>query len=103
MWIISLILTGCYVLYAIGTALRLFDNRAGYLSYIGSLNITPGLIVFASLIVMAGSYLTFRRVRQNYREFYIQYLLTDFVVLHSSGSVDEVITPSQRPSGAGEQ
>lgn len=86
MWIISLILTGCYVFYAVGTALRLFDNQAGYLSYIGSLNITPGLIVFASLIVMAGSYLTFRRVRQNYREIYIQYLLTDFVVLHNSGA-----------------
>lgn len=98
MWIISLILTGCYVFYAIGTALGLFDNRAGYLSYIGSLDITPGLIVFASFIVMAGSYLTFRRVRQNYREFYIQYLLTDFVVLQSSRNAESVMTPSQRRS-----
>ena len=88
MWIISLILTGCYVFYAIGTALGWFENQAGYLSYIGSLDITPGLIVLASIIVMAGSYLTFRRVRQNYREFYVQYLLTDFVVLRSDENGD---------------
>lgn len=88
MWIISLILTGSYVCYAVGTAVGLFDNQAGYTSYLGSLDITPGLIVFASLIIAAGSYLTFRRVRQNYREFYIQYLLTDFIVLRSSQSID---------------
>lgn len=81
-------LTACFLLFAIYTmyTVALFfeiaaDGWIGYNSYIGTLDLAPGLVFFGAAFLFLGPFAAFRHVRSDYREYYVQYLMSDFVVL----------------------
>lgn len=88
MLVTSLILFAIYGTYAIFDAFgRLPTDSVGYTPYIAQLDVSPVLIFFFSAIITISAYLTFERIRTNYRRYYVQYLLADFVVLRSDEHV----------------
>lgn len=57
---------------------------APYQTHLGSYGIDPGFIFFGAILLLAGSYTTFERIRSDYRTYYIEYLMVDFLVLVES-------------------
>lgn len=88
-----MLVSGLLCLIYLGYALTLYASTfwwfsqsswAPYLSHIGSYGINPGYVFFGALFILAGAYTTFERVRSNYRIYYIQYLMTDFLILQET-------------------
>ncbi|MBX0346596.1 hypothetical protein [Haloarcula pellucida] len=81
-WIVSFFLV---IIYAIYSTLKLFNALSGgvisYGSYLQTLGIHPTIIFSTALVALGGAYITFRGVRSDYRNIYIQYFISDFIVL----------------------
>lgn len=80
-WIVSFILAYWYMGYAFFKVIGIPNSIIGYTSYIGGLDIHFSIIYFAATFALAGAYRIFKDVRSDYRNYYIQYFLSDFVVL----------------------
>jgi cytochrome c biogenesis protein CcdA len=90
MWIASSYLSLIYVVYASVIIIDGLDQETvQYLSYIGSLGIHPVVIFFGSLTVGGASYTIFRHIRPLYRNYFVQYLMSDFLILSISGAQTE--------------
>lgn len=83
-WVASAVLSVIYVAFAalIGFGAPTGD-AVGYISHLGELEIHYTIIFFGAVFVLGSAYATFKRVRSSYREFFIQYLMSDFVVLRT--------------------
>ena len=100
-WVSSAIVAGVYMLYALLLLLGAFApgvaGVAQYQSYLGTLDLPPGIIFYGAVFVIGGAYGTFERVRSDYRQFYIEYLFSDFVVLQAE-STNTVQSGNNSPS-----
>lgn len=81
-------LTTCVLLFIIYSCytvlLALYfptEEWGGYESYIYSLDLWPPIVFFGAGLIFLVPFTTFRKVRSSYRKFYIQYLISDFIVL----------------------
>ena len=82
MLVVSGLLFTAYTGYAIWLLAGLQQSPlAPYQSYIGQFEFNAGVMVALGLTVVSISYTVFERIRSNYREYYIQYLIVDFLVL----------------------
>lgn len=82
MMLASGILSLIYLVYAVALVTGFNDSSwAPYVSYLGSYELRPALIAFGALFITAGAYITFERIRSDYRTYYIEYLITDYLVL----------------------
>lgn len=81
MLIVSVFLILFYSLYTGALAANLLSDLAGYTSFVGSLEISPTVLVFSIIGLASGSYITFRNVLSSYRGYFVQYLISDFIVL----------------------
>lgn len=82
MWIVSFLLFLVYLVYGVLKVLGLNPGIVDYTSFIGSLGVPDSLIVLGSLVVAYAGYLAFSEARTDYRRFFVQYLISDFVLLH---------------------
>ena len=89
MWIISVFLWAVYFLYSFLKAFRIFRGDVTYISYISALNIHFVIIFGVSLLILGGAYMTFKRVIPSYRQYFIQYMMADFLILQLSGGTIE--------------
>lgn len=83
-WLVSLLLMIAYTSYGIALEYDLSVTDFGYGSHLSTLGFPPLTFVIWGGILLGGSYLTFRQMRKSYRDLYIQYLISDFVVLTNS-------------------
>lgn len=88
-------LTTCALLFLIYAAYTLViffeipaDGWVSYQSYLASLGLAPAVVFFAAAFVFLFPFTAFRMVRSDYREYFIQYLMADFVVLHKDAAGD---------------
>ncbi|EMA69158.1 hypothetical protein C461_03247 [Halorubrum aidingense JCM 13560] len=82
MMIASGILSFIYLTYAIALVTGFTESSwAPYVSYLGNYELRPALIAFGALFILAGAFITFEQIRSDYRTYYIEYLMTDYLVL----------------------
>lgn len=93
----SAFLATLYMVYAVLDGLQLLNQETiGYTSYLGSLNIHPYILFFGAAGLFGISYWLFERIRSNYRSYFVQYMMSDFILLQS---VDEVsVTQESSPN-----
>ncbi|WP_135302630.1 hypothetical protein [Haloarcula amylovorans] len=87
-WIASSLLFSLYYSYATIDGLTNgwstgFGDVIGYQSYLSTYDIHYAVIAVFAVGVWGGAYYTFYRVRSDYREIYIQYFMSDFVILQN--------------------
>lgn len=70
-------------------------NAVDYNSYLSSLGIDGWVICLVAIIVLLSAYYTFERIRSNYRRYFIQYLMSDFINLQLNQQPGEA-DPSER-------
>lgn len=81
----SLLLFVIYVFYSIVKALGPASNGfVGYNTYISYLGLPWWGIFLGAVLVLVGSYTTFEQIRSNYRRYFVQYLMADFITLRES-------------------
>ena len=100
MWLVSLLLCGLYFGYGLIRMSGLSQEMVDYYTYISSLDISAVVFVFGSLVVITSSYTTFRGAKSTYQRYFIQYLISDFLVLRDSNSGIQAGDPT-RQSAAG--
>lgn len=94
-WVASFMLALVYMFYGTLTASGILSpGIIRYQSYLGTLGIHYSFMFYGAVAVVGGAYGTFRRVRSDYREYFVQYLFSDFVVL-------EGMPQGNPPSGGG--
>jgi len=102
MWLVSLLLVVVYVAYGLIRMSGISQEMVNYYTYISSLDIAPVVFVLGSLVVVTSSYTTFRGAKTNYQQYFIQYLISDFLVLRDSNSGlqpgDPTIQPANKSS-----
>jgi hypothetical protein len=82
MLVVSGLLFTAYTGYAIWLLAGLQQSAlVPYQSYISQFEFNAGVVVALGLTVVSISYTVFERIRSNYRAYYIQYLMVDFLVL----------------------
>jgi hypothetical protein len=83
-WVASALLSAIYVFYAFLLWWGIPSPASvGYTTYMSQLGIHYTIIFFGAVFVLGSAYATFKNVRSKYREFFIQYLMSDFVVLRT--------------------
>lgn len=87
MMVVSLALIGVYVLYAIVSGAAEIGNHSlgglVYRSYLGTVGPSPGISAFISICVFLPLFFAFHMARSPYRIYYVQYLLSDFIILQN--------------------
>lgn len=79
MWLTSVLVYVFYLGYSVFT---LFEVRiVTYVSFIGVIGISANVVFLTSTTVLLGSFLTFRYAKTAYQIHFIQYLISDFIVL----------------------
>ncbi|WP_135824759.1 hypothetical protein [Halorussus ruber] len=101
MWLISLLLVVIYVGYGLIRITGISQEMVNYYTYISSLQISPVVLVLGSLVVVTSSYTTFRGAKQKYQKYFIQYLVSDFLVLRDSDTGLSPGDPAMQSGGAG--
>lgn len=81
MWIVSILVAAMYFLYGLLKGSGTMDNIVTFTSFLGSLEIPPGLLVLSSAIVALASYRAFSEARADYQKHFIRYLFADFLVI----------------------
>jgi len=76
-------LIGFYVLYAFGESFSYWDTIFTFETYVGVLDLPPLSFLLVSEIVLALTVITFHDAKYDYREYFIQYLFADFLILTS--------------------
>lgn len=84
MWIVSISLFLLYALYSILSMVGVLTGSVSYTSFIGTLGIRSAILASTSFIIAVGSFKLFRSAKNNYQEYYIQYLVSDFLILQNN-------------------
>ncbi|WP_282347415.1 hypothetical protein [Haloferax volcanii] len=82
-WVGSFVVAAFFMGYALFSELGALNGIVEYQTYYGSLGVPSSITFYGAVFIVGGAYGTFERVRSDYREFYIQYLFSDFVVLQA--------------------
>lgn len=77
------ILSIVYVSYAIVDQFSLNNDLVGYAPYLVELDFHPVIIFAGASLAFGSAYFTFKRVRGRYRTYFVQYLMSDFIILHN--------------------
>ncbi|WP_136717733.1 hypothetical protein [Halorientalis salina] len=83
MWIVSICLFLIYAIYSMLSMIGVLSELASYTSFIGTLDISSRILAPAAFIIAVGSFKLFNTAKQNYQKYYIQYLISDFLILQS--------------------
>ncbi|WP_253737986.1 hypothetical protein [Halohasta salina] len=70
---------GCYLIYAIGQAVGYWSGVGGYSTYIGGLDIQAGTILLSAEVLFVIGMLTLHDAKEDYRKYYIEYLIVDYL------------------------
>ncbi len=96
MWLVSFLLGGVYYGYAILRVLEVTQETVNYSTYIGSVGLTPAIIMAVVAAVVLFSYRVFRDAKERHQEYYVQYLISDFLTLHEAEDAIEDGDPTVR-------
>lgn len=99
MWLVSLLLFGVYFGYGLIRMSGISQEMVDYYTYISSLEISAAVFVFGSLMVVTSSYTTFRGAKTTYQRHFIQYLVSDFLVLRDSNTGLQPGDPTLQSTG----
>lgn len=91
MWIVSIIVAAMYFFYGLLKGAGVMDDLVTFTSFLGSLEIPPGLLVLSSSIVALMSYRAFSEARADYQKHFIRYLFADFLVIQGVDYPETVI------------
>lgn len=95
-WVGSFMVAVLYMGYALLSELNALDGIVNYQSYYGTLGLPSVITFYGAVLVIGSAYGAFERVRADYRNYYIQYLFSDFVVLQADDTNTE--HPRSTPS-----
>lgn len=86
-----------YVPYGLYGLVKIFaqvpGDLVGYQSYIGSLDLTGWLVFYGATFLLIAADMTFLEIRSNYRYYFIQYLMADFINLHQADGGSDMAPP----------
>jgi hypothetical protein len=87
MMVTSLLLFAVYMTYAIMLWTEATSPVAyeAYISYVGP---TGWLVALGAVVLLLSAHTTFERIRSNYRRYFIQYLMADFIALYEAADED---------------
>lgn len=85
MWVVAIMLTAIYYVYAVANSLGWTGGIVPFTTYVGSLDISLPYILLAGAVFTAAGHVAFRKSKAEYQEYFIQYLIVDFLVLVSDG------------------
>lgn len=88
MWYVSIIFFFIYLITGIVLILDIEPLPEGYVTFLGSTGISGEFVFLLALVIFAGGYHTFKKVRSKYRTIYIEYLMSDFLVLYRENNND---------------
>lgn len=97
MWVVTVTVALIYYSYAWAVELNLLNNVVGYMSVIGTLHPEPVFITLGSSALFFFGHYVFRGAREDYQQYYIQYLISDFLVLQSVDYPEAVVMAEQLP------
>lgn len=89
MWVITAPIGLIYYLYAIISVAGYWETVDLYQSYIGSVNIAPELIAMGGAVIYLTGWEAFSKARPEYQKYFIQYLISDFLVLQTADSPED--------------
>jgi hypothetical protein len=95
----TLLLTGVYVLYGGLDMFELLTGVVDYTSYIGTLGLPPLLLVLGPLLIGSVAFGTSRRGTRVHGQYYVQYLISDFLTLYEAETIEDG-DPTVRPPPA---
>jgi len=84
MWLVTVLLFGIYLVYGILREGGITQGLVEYYTFVSSLGIPPLIIILGSVSAVLFSYTTIRSAKKDYQEYFVQYLISDFLVLRDS-------------------
>lgn len=91
MWFVSVAFSFIYIVYGIFpdtetiiAGIQLAPVTMPYTTKIKAFEIPSAWFLIGSIILFTGSYTTFRDAKTTHRQYFVQYLITDFIVLYKS-------------------
>lgn len=82
MMIIALVIFVVCTGYAIVLAAGGTSELLPYNSHLASFDILPAVSFFIGVIIAVSAYTSFERIRSQYRSYYVQYLMADYLLIH---------------------
>lgn len=79
----TIIVALCYVGYAAGQSTEYWENIGEYSTYMGQLGIEASDIIFFAEILFFVSLITLKGAKSDYKQYYLQYLMTDYINMKS--------------------
>lgn len=90
MMMASLLLFVIYIFYSGLKAVEpVSGGLVGYDTFISYLDLPWWIIFLGAVFILVGSYTTFEQIRSNYRRYFVQYLMADFITLRESAPETE--------------
>lgn len=94
--LVALIHFIAYMLYIVlGVWFGMLSGTVSYVPYIDGLGIHPTILFLLSICIFMGTFVFTKRSRIKYREYFIQYLIGDFLVLTSNYEGEENVDEDQ--------
>lgn len=98
-WLAGLILGAFYLIYPVARYLEVTQNVASYASIIGSIDVNYSILGLLGIVLSLGLFRTFRQAERDYRRHFVEYLISDFLVIQRLQGVDP--QPNQAPPTKG--
>jgi hypothetical protein len=96
MWIVMGSLGILYLLYGLADVAGVLTGAATFQTHLGALDFKPSLVITAAEIVFLTGYQVFSKARPEYQEYFVQYLIADFLVLETA-DYPEAVVVAERP------
>jgi len=97
MWFVSLFLAFVYYWYAFLTAFPVSQETVSYQTYISLTGLHPGVVTAGATVVALFSYRVFRDAKHRHQRYYVQYLISDFLTLYETETMEDGDPTVQRP------
>lgn len=81
MWIVMGFLGFVYLFYGLADAAGLLEGIASFQTHLGTVDLHPGLVILLAETTYFFGYELFSKARSDYQEYFVQYLISDFLVI----------------------
>ena len=83
-YLATLVAAVIYGAYAIGDAIGYWSEVGNYTTFIGGLDLPAAAILAAAEVVLIAGLLTLHDAKDDYRKYYIEYLIVDYLTIRSA-------------------
>lgn len=95
MWIVSILIAIVYYGYVVLKFRGSLTDVVGFTSKIGASQVDLGIIALSAVGLAILAHFLFSTTRAEFQRYFVQYLITDFIVLESSNDYNFLLAPSE--------